>query len=450
MPFRQLLLTALMTAALAGTSGATEPPVMDPVESLPTPTGVPVNVIGVALDTAMRWTLSDNPELVALRQNVDASAAAVAVAQQFPMELNPALAVDVWPWTFERDFGQGSARLDNAVSVKWTQPIGPGRRSNRLGIAQATYDQTQWRVLQAELLALVQTYRLHQTATYRREKLRVARQLAEFNVQLVQTIRRQTEAAQATSTDLVLAEVENQSMRQRLQVAEQEYLDAVTDLRKQIGLPEYAGSAVPVGALTIPEDAVPTDEDQLIRIALAGHPDIQAAVAQASISHAAVDLARAERIPVTSVGPLYERGEDGTTFYGLAVDTQVPILNSGRRLAWQREAEHRRDLVAAEQTRLRITTAVRANLAKWRRTRELVAEVGETAKAIEAQTQKMTRLYTAGQTDLLKLLQVRQRLIEAENANLDILWQATQAYADLLDATGAMPLLSAIPAPVDP
>jgi outer membrane protein TolC len=103
-----------------------------------------------------------------------------------------------------------------------------------------------------------------------------------------------------------------------------------------------------VGALTVPEGTGPTDEHQLTRIALAGHPDIQTAVAQANISHAAVGLACAERMPVTSVGPLCERGEDGTTFYGLAVDTQVPILNAGRRLVSQREAEHRRDLVAAE------------------------------------------------------------------------------------------------------
>jgi cobalt-zinc-cadmium efflux system outer membrane protein len=242
-----------------------------------------------------------------------------------------------------------------------------------------------------------------------------------------------------------LAEVENQSMRQRLQVAEQQYVDAVTDLRRQIGLPEYAAPTVPAGPLAVPEDAMSADEGQLTQIALAGHPDIQVAIAQANLSHAAVDLARAERIPLTSVGPLYEIDESGTTFYGLAVNAPVPILNSGRRLVCQRETEYHRDLVAAEQTRVRITAAVKASLAKWLQTEQLVAEVEGTAAAIEAQTQKMERLYAAGQTDLLKLLQVRQRLIDAENAKLDMLWQATQAYADLLAATGATPLLAAQP-----
>ena len=304
-------------------------------------------------------------------------------------------------------------------------------------------------LLQAELLALVQTYRFHQTATYRREKLRVARQLAEFNEQLVGTIRRQAEAAQAAPADLVLAEVENQSMRQRLKVADQQYLEAITDLRKQIGLPEYAGTLVPTGSLTVPESPVSNDEEQLTRLALAGHPDIQIAAAQANASHAAVALARAERIPLSSVGPIYALDETGTTFYGLAVNTPVPILNPGRRLVWQRETEHQRDLIAAEQTRVRIAAAVKASLAKWLQTQQLVADVVDTAKAIEAQTQRMERLYTAGQTDLLKLLQVRQRLIDAENARLDMLWQATQAYADLLSATGTRPLLGTLPVTAD-
>jgi outer membrane protein TolC len=56
----------------------------------------------------------------------------------------------------------------------------------------------------------------------------------------------------------------------------------------------------------------------------------------------------------------------------------------------------------------------------------------------------MQRLYEAGQADLVKLLQVRQRLIEADFARLDALWQTTQAYADLLSVLGATPLLGAL------
>jgi outer membrane protein TolC len=61
---------------------------------------------------------------------------------------------------------------------------------------------------------------------------------------------------------------------------------------------------------------------------------------------------------------------------------------------------------------------------------------------IRRQAERMDRLYQAGQTDLLKLLQVRRRFIEARNIELDAAWQAILAYADLLAATGGAPLLS--------
>ena len=48
----------------------------------------------------------------------------------------------------------------------------------------------------------------------------------------------------------------------------------------------------------------------------------------------------------------------------------------------------------------------------------------------------MERLFQAGQSDLPKLMQARQRLIQLQNAQLDAVWQATQAQADLLLAIG--------------
>jgi outer membrane protein, heavy metal efflux system len=64
----------------------------------------------------------------------------------------------------------------------------------------------------------------------------------------------------------------------------------------------------------------------------------------------------------------------------------------------------------------------------------------------------MERLFEANQTDLNRLFQTRQRLIQLENAELDALWQATQAHADLLTALGAPNIIAALhqPAPNAP
>lgn len=401
-----------------------------------TPAAAPVD-----LPTALELTLSRNPDLLAIRQDLPVSAAAIAVARRFPTSLNPTVSVDVRPWVFERDRGP----VESDVTISWSQPIELGRRrAYREAIARAAYNQTQWKILQAELSALVQTYRWHQTATYRRERLRVAQQLADFNQALVETVARQMQANQASAADVAMAEVENQATVQQLATAEQDLIAALTELRQQIGMPEYAGSIVPSGPLRVPEPVTPGDEETLIRTALSSRPEIRAASAQVASSRAAVCLARADRIPIPSVGPVYERDESGTSFYGIVASAPVPVLNAGGPLVRQREAEYSRDMAALEQTRQRVQAQVKATLVKWNQVQHLVARTQATIGPIQAETARMERLYNAGQTDLIRLLQVRGRLIQAENTQLDAQWQATQAYADLIAALGCSPLLGSV------
>ncbi len=403
-----------------------------------TAAGTPVD-----LRAALELTLLRNPDLVSIRQNLPVSSAALAVAHRFPTSLNPTVSVDVRPWVFERNRGP----VESDVTVSWNQPIELGhRRAYREAIARAAYNQTQWNVLQAELSALVQTYRLHQTATYRREKLRVAQHLAEFNQALIATVQRQMQANQASVADVSMAEVENQATIQQLATSQQDFIAALTDLREQMGIPEYAGSIEPTGRLQVPEPIAAEDRENLIRTALSSRPEIQAAAAQVASSRAAVCLARADRIPIPSVGPVYERDESGTSFYGLVASSPIPVLNSGGPLVRQREAEYRRDAVALEQTQQRVRSQVKATLIKWNQARQLVARTQATIQPIQAETARMERLYKAGQTDLVRLLQVRERLIQAENAQLDALWQATQVHADLLTAVGCTPLVGSLEA----
>ena len=54
---------------------------------------------------------------------------------------------------------------------------------------------------------------------------------------------------------------------------------------------------------------------------------------------------------------------------------------------------------------------------------------------------KLEHLFDQGQADLAKLLQARQRLIQLKSAEIDSIWAATQAQADLLLALGAPALL---------
>jgi cobalt-zinc-cadmium efflux system outer membrane protein len=407
------------------------------------PETVPISSeTAITLQTALQWTLARNPDLIAQRQNLNVSAAAVRVAERFPTSLNPTVAVTLQPWVFQRGAGGEIDRLEPYLTIAWQQPIEIGNRTGyREAIARAGFTQTQWNIVQAELLALVETYRAHQTAVYRKEKWLSALWLSRFHGGLVETLRHQREANQVGPADVILAEVETQAVEQEVEAARQEYETALVGLRRRIGIAEYAASIEPAGDLQAPEPPPAESEQSLVSMAMASRPEIQAAKAQLDSARAAVSLARADRIPIPSVGPAYEKSETGESFYGIALTSPLPLLNTGKTLVVQREAECHRDAVVLDQWCQRVQTEVRSSLARWQQARRSLARSRDWARSIDAEAARMRNLYDAGQTDLVKLLEVQRRHLGAESSRLDTLWQATQAYADLLAALGAVSLL---------
>ena len=210
------------------------------------------------------------------------------MARQFPTSLNPNMSVELCPWVFGVSASGGTQLLESRVNVSWAQPIELGSRTaERTAIAHAEYQQTYWTVVQAELLALVETYRAYETAIYRRGKVQVARDLADLNDRLVGVLRRQLEANQVAVANALLAEVENETAQQRVEIARQEYADALAALRQQMGEVQLADSAEPDATLAVPQE-MPVDVETATRIALAGRPEIQSARAAADRSNAAV------------------------------------------------------------------------------------------------------------------------------------------------------------------
>jgi cobalt-zinc-cadmium efflux system outer membrane protein len=416
------------------------------------------------MEAALYGTLTGNPDLVTLRQGTPIANApspeAVEVARRFPTALNPTVWIDFRPITLipAGTFGSGtpgggagashggfyhSGQAYILVSIR--QPLELGHQTtHRHQIALAAYNQQQWIVLQAELTALVQTYRFFETAAYRREKYRLARDLAEFNDRLVETLERRLQANQVPAADVVLGRVESRATRQQVKATRQDYLTALTDLRNQIGMPEQAGTAEPLGEFTLPLYIPPVDEETMVQQALESRPDIHAAQAQVQAAEAAVRLAKGDMIPTPVVGPQYAMDEAGVQYVGLILVSPLPILNCGKPLVHQRQAELQRALVAAQEARERATSQVRASVAKWNAATDLVNDSAGLSEELGKEVAALERLFEAGQSDLTKLMQARQRLIQLDNSRLDAVWAATQAQADLLLALGAPNLINAM------
>ncbi len=78
---------------------------------------------------------------------------------------------------------------------------------------------------------------------------------------------------------------------QKAAAAQQEYFAALDALLQQIGNPEYAVAAEPVGDIRCPDGVTPGGEDALIDAALASQPEIRAARGPGGPSRAALCLA---------------------------------------------------------------------------------------------------------------------------------------------------------------
>ena len=415
----------------------------------------------LSLQQALTGALTSNPDLITLRTGnaATASAEAVEVARHFPTTLNPTAFIDYRPITLipRGTFGTGSPAGSGSntgsfyhhgqgyILVAIRQPVEFGHQTtHRHSIAKAAYSQVQWQIVQAELTALVQTYRFFQTAAYRREKLRVAEQLAGFNEELLSTLDRRLKSGLGLAADVALARVESRATRQQARAARQDYVTALTDLRNQIGIPETAAETEPLGEFALPGNIPPLDEQALIQAALQCRPDLHAAQAGIEAAAAAVRLAKGDRIPTTIIGPQYVQDEAGLQYVGFNLVPTIPLLNNGKPLVRQREAEQRRATIAYQQAQQRAVAQVRAAVVKWNGATGLVGDSSGLTRELTEDVASLDRLFQQGQTDLTKVQQARARLIQLENAQLDALWAATQAQADLMSALGVPSLIHAL------
>ncbi len=133
--------------------------------------------------------------------------------------------------------------------------------------------------------------------------------------------------------------------------------------------------------------------------------------------------------------------EAGVQYVGLVYITPLPIWNNGKPLVRQREAEHHRAAVAAAQAQQRAVAQVRAAVARWNGATDLVNDSSGLSQELAKEVAGLERLFELRQTDLIRLMQARQRLIQLDNSRLDAVWAATQAQADLLLALGTPALI---------
>jgi cobalt-zinc-cadmium efflux system outer membrane protein len=391
----------------------------------------------LSLDVAVRWALRDNPELAALRQQHGVAAGGVVISRTYPF--NPA-----WEQRVTADNGPTSAGITNRVAVgtlglQELEVRGQGRYRRQQ--AAATLSRTDWDIATQEAALAVRTTRAFYTVLYRQEKLRVIQEGIALNEQAANQLQEAVNLGAAKyRPDLIVMRTEIDALRATLSPGQAALQAARYELYRSLGV--VATPVELVGGLEIapphPDPAAVLEAAQALRPELHSR---QAAVAEA---RAALRLEVANRFGNPTLGPDFELNETSVYFIGGQFTLPLPVWNTHRGEILQRQAEARRAALELRQTQVAVEQDVQAALARLAVARRSIEVYRDTVLPyLRESLDALQRLFAQGDpnVDVLRVLDVRRKLITAQDGYLDALWELTQAWADLVAAIGDPALL---------
>ena len=413
----------------------------------------PAGDLGLTLEDAIETALRENPSLVALRQDEPVSQAALRVAGSYPYD--PSVRVTVQP---EPRFANGeTGSVVNSVEIMQTVEMAHQPRY-RCQAGTAQLDRTRWKIVAAELRSVAEAQRRFFAVLYRRKLHELRKSLADLNENLLGVLRRRYDAGLATAADVSLAEMEARSSREQAELTELALQFAVLDLHVYLGLDRNTPLAVDgdiedwswlpaEGALMASADSresaarlgqIPADRT-VDRLA-ASRPDVQSAYADLQAAAAECRLARASQVPNLDIGPVYERNEDETLFWGVAAQMAVPVFGSTRMRAIERETEVRQRQVVLRQLTRQATIEIGTARGQYEHARCLVQRFhADSDKDLVRQLRSVEDLFEAGQVDLLRVYAARSQALQVRMDRLQALDTLARAASDLIESSGIKP-----------
>ncbi len=414
------------------------------------PIDEPIQISGMTLDQLISSALSQNPDLVILREAEGVSSGALGVAQTYPF--NPFVQFQVTPWQQRQSGGPGTTYhyvlLMQTIQLAHQQQF-------REQSASSALNSTRWNIHQAELQTLAQTERLYFNALYLDGLMQLAEANVRNNRQLLRILEKQLEAGQATAADVAIVRTDEASARQQLQLASANYQSAVRDLARQSGLSPEQVSAVMGDLRTIswhlPGDTSDpagevVDTELQVRISsarstipawAASRPDVMAARSDIDVARAGLCLASASKTPDLQIGPYYQTTIDGTNYLGLRGQIDLPVVNNGEPLERQRSAEHRQRSTAWRQAQRRAELEAEAAFDRYETALSaLVSTSGVEIPELPVALEGLERQFLEGEVDIIRVVQARTSLIQNQRARLDLLNEVAQSAAALTGATG--------------
>ncbi len=394
----------------------------------------------LSLEATLQYALSRNPQLTAIRQKHGVATAGVVIAKTYPF--NP-----IYQGTFLHAKG-AAAPVENSFfnSHEITLEVQLFHQQRfRQQQAFAALTRTDWEIATQELTFAVNAIRAYDAYLYRKGKLAVSEEFLRLNQKSVEQVKELVEQGKLKSGDLIVARAEVNDVQTQVNLNRTALITARRDFYRALGVRE--GEVEPVGTL---ERAAPAGNlDQYLSAASELRPDRFVWLAAVAEAEAEYQFQTAGRFGNPQVGPVYEYDDARTQFIGAKVQLPLPLFNRKPGERMQAQARRALALATVQQVDVEISQDVRLALQRlteaenWVETyrKELLPNLKKSLTDAEL-------LFEQGQggMDILRLLDVRRKLLRAQDGYLDALLAYTSTLADLAQAVGD-PTLAMQPTP---
>jgi outer membrane protein, heavy metal efflux system len=420
-----MVLAGLLASGLAGVGRAV---------AQPTPSTLTV-------EDVVAQAVTEHPELLALRAEVDAAGGRLRQAGSRP---NPTLDLG-----FQKALGP-----DNNAMVGVTLPLDlNGRKDGRVGVAEREIEVRRAQIADRERRLRADVRMKAGEVLAGQRALATLGEVLAVNRRALGVVRQRVQSGAAPALDERLQLLEVNRM-EATQIALRGRLDVLgLQLRAVAGLP--AGPPIALGG-DLAAAAAQVDTEQAVREAVLSRPDLAAVRADAAMAAARVRKEEAEGRWDASINVGYQRQDfgfdlqgltaSGSTrpiqdvfhYFGAGVSITLPVRNRNQgniaaARAEVRAAERRQDFVD-RMIRQEIMTAVAQDTAA-RRALDLY-ERG--IRTLAAQNFEIVRqAYELGRGTLLDVIAEQRRYLEIENGYTDALKQVYDASVELARAIGS-------------
>jgi outer membrane protein TolC len=383
----------------------------------------------LTLDAAVSWALENNPELAALRQQHGIAAAAVVIARTYPF--NPLLEARV-----QGVSGPDSAGIDNRVNNEiklFLELEVRGQGKHRRAEALAALSAADWEIATQELSLIVRVVRAFRAVLYQKERLQLLEETVRLDERVVEQAQRLLDAGKLRGADLLFARTEVEEAKGLLGPARTALVATEYELGRALGV--VGAPPPPEGKLEVAAPDRPAAE--LTEDALRQRPDLHTRQAAVAKAEASLRLTIANRFGNPTVGAAYQYDPARINLIGGQVNLPIPVFNLHRGEIQQREAEKARAILELRQAEILIQQEVQSahdRLAAARAAAD--AYRSRALPELRAAVEDIEKLFAQGEpgVDVLRIIDLRRKLLRARENYLSAQWEISQAQVDLVAA----------------